>query len=156
MVDHSIRQTRLIVGDQRNDIFPGDIFRRYDHKLVPGGSRAKRDFPDPAPRNLAANGRTIEHGRQGHIIDVLRLSGDLVTSFFGRNGDADDAVMAHACVATSAAQKPPLRIRTVVRSKSCPERSRRGAAPPESISRSGQTHFLAGNIVKENREEWYA
>ena len=42
MVDDPVRKTRLIVGDQRNDIFPGDIFGGNDNEFIPGDARAER------------------------------------------------------------------------------------------------------------------
>ncbi len=94
MIHDLIRETGLIVGDQRDDIFPGNILRGDDDKFVPGDSRPKRNVLDLAARNLAANGCAVKHVGQRHIVDVLRLSRDLVAAFFARNRHADDAIIA--------------------------------------------------------------
>ena len=60
---------------------------RIHPSAMPG---PKRDLPDPAARNLAANRCSKEHVGQNHIVDVLRLSGYFVAPFFARNRLADD------------------------------------------------------------------
>ena len=95
MVHEFTRQTRLIVSDERDAILPGNILRRYDHKLVPGNAGVERDLFDSAAGNLAANRRSIEHIQQEHVVDVLRFPGYLLAAFLARNRRADDALMVH-------------------------------------------------------------
>ena len=92
MVDEFIRQARLVVPNQRNAVFPGNIFRGNDHEFIPVNSRSERDLVDTPAGNLAANRRSEEHVWQSHVVDVLRPSGDLVPPLLTRNGLADDAV----------------------------------------------------------------
>src|ERR1700685_2664819 len=95
MVDQIARQARLIVSDERDAIFPGNILRRYDYKLLPGDAGAERDLLDSAAGNLAANRRAIDHIRQKHIVDVLSFSGYFVAALLARNRRADDVLMVH-------------------------------------------------------------
>ena len=95
MVDIPIRQTWLIVVDQRDAILSGDISCGHDHKLVPVNPRTKAYFLDSAAGNLAANSGAIEHVGQHHVIYVARFSGDFVESFLARNGRADDLITVH-------------------------------------------------------------
>ena len=95
MVHDFIRQTGLIVSDQRDAILSGNIFRGNDHEFIPGDAGAECDFPDPAARNPAANGCAEEHVGQDHIVDVLRPAGHLVASLFTRNRIADDGIAVH-------------------------------------------------------------
>jgi hypothetical protein len=61
MIDDPVRQTWLIVGDQRDDILPRDILRGDQNEFVPRYSRPKCNVLDSAPRNLAANRRTVKY-----------------------------------------------------------------------------------------------
>src|ERR1700693_2059027 len=101
MVHELTGQARLIVSDKRDAIIPGNIFRRHDHKLVPGDAGVERNFLDSAAGNLAANRRAMEHIRQEHVVDVQSFSVSLLASFLARNRRADDALMVHVNVAQS-------------------------------------------------------
>ena len=90
MVNDLVRQAGLIIGDQRDAILSADIFRRHDYKFVPRNARPEPDVPDFPPRNLAADRRAVEHPWQGHVVDVLRLPGDLLAAFLARHRCADD------------------------------------------------------------------
>jgi len=95
VIHEPVGQTRLIVGDESNDIFAGDVFGGDDHEFVPGDSGAKCNFPNLAARNLAAHGRTVKHVGKRHIVDVLRLPRDFVSSLFARDGYSNDAFTCH-------------------------------------------------------------
>src|ERR1019366_4507460 len=96
MVHEFTGQARLIISDESDAIFPGNILRGYDHKFVPGDAWVERDLFDSAAGNLAANGRAVEHIRQKHVVHVQSFSGYLVAAFLARNRGADDALMVHA------------------------------------------------------------
>src|ERR1700733_12506998 len=95
MVHPITRQARLIVSDERDAIFPGNILGRYDYKLLPGDAGAEPDLLDSAAGNLAANRRAIDHIGQSHIVDVPSFSGYFVAALLARNRRADDALMVH-------------------------------------------------------------
>src|SRR5271166_1976869 len=96
MIYLPIRQAGLIVSDQGDAILARNVFCCDDRKLAPVELRVKRDFLDYAARNLAANGRSVEHSRQGHVIDVARRAGYLVAAFLARYRLADDLFLRHA------------------------------------------------------------
>jgi hypothetical protein len=96
MIDHAIRKTGLIIVDERNTIFAGNVFRGNDDKLLPIDFGAEADFGDPAAGNAAANGRAEEHVRQFHVIDIASLTGDLVAPLQAGNGSTDDGSSVHA------------------------------------------------------------
>jgi hypothetical protein len=95
MVDHPVRETRLIVDDQRNDVFAGDVFGSNDNKFIPGDARTEGDLPDLAAWNLAANRRTIKHSGESHVVDVLGFPGNFIVPFLAGNGNAYDAISGH-------------------------------------------------------------
>src|SRR6202044_1677624 len=95
MVHELTRQTRLIVSDERDAILPANIFRRYDHKLVPGDARVECDLSNSAAGSLAAHRRAIEHIRQEHVVDVPSFSSYFLAAFLARNRCTDDALVIH-------------------------------------------------------------
>jgi len=99
MIDDFTRQAGLIVSDQCDAIFPGNIFRRYDYKFIPGNSGTKCDLLDPATRNAATNCCSEEHARENHVVDVLRPSSYLVASLFAWDRSTDDAIAIHSGLA---------------------------------------------------------
>jgi hypothetical protein len=98
MVYEIAGQAGLIVANQRDTIFPGNISCRNDHEFIPVDAGTETDVPDPAARNLAANGCSEQHVGQNHIVDVLRPSGYFVAPFLARNRLADDVIRAHLIV----------------------------------------------------------
>src|ERR1700756_2420579 len=92
MVDEFTRQAGLIVSDQRNAIFTGNVFCGNDHEFMPRDARTESDLPDSAAGNLAAHRGAEEHVRQNHVVDVLRLSSYFVAPFLARNRLADDGI----------------------------------------------------------------
>jgi hypothetical protein len=92
MIDNSIREAGLIVCDQRDVVFSGDILRGYDNKIVPVKSGTKVYFFDLASWDLAAYRGAVNHSGQGNVIDIPRLSGDLVAAFFSRRRVSDDPI----------------------------------------------------------------
>ena len=96
MIDVSIRQTGLIVADQGNAVFAGNIFRGNHYEFGPVELRVKGDFLDYAARNLAAHGRAIEHSWQAHVVDVSCRAGDLVAALLARDRLADCVLGGHA------------------------------------------------------------
>jgi hypothetical protein len=92
MVDDSIRKARLVVHDQGDEVFPGDVLRGDDNKFIPVDSGTKCYFFDPAARDLAAHRGAVNHPGQGNVIDITRLSSDFVASFFPRRRLPDDPI----------------------------------------------------------------
>src|SRR5580700_7150741 len=95
MINRLTRQAWLIVPYERDAILSRNIFRGYNHKLVPWHAGVESDFLDSAARNLAANRRAVKHSRQNHVVDIHSFSGYLLASLFARNRGADDAIMVH-------------------------------------------------------------
>lgn len=96
MIDNSIRKTGLVVGDECDRVFPRNIPRGNDHKLVPRDPVSENNLLDATSRNLAPDGRSVQHIRQSHVIDVLCVSGDFIPSFFTWNRAADDGFVFQA------------------------------------------------------------
>ena len=63
MIDQAICKARLIVVDERDAIFPGDIPGRDDHEFCPINPRAKGKLFDLTPGNAATDCGAIEHAR---------------------------------------------------------------------------------------------
>src|SRR5258708_29932243 len=92
MIHDIFGQARLIIRNQCNMIFSRNILCRDDHKFVPGHFVAETDTLDPAPRDLAPDGRSIDDPGHGNVVHVPRRARDLVASFFAGNRHSD-AVM---------------------------------------------------------------
>ncbi len=101
MIDHFIRQTWLIVGNQCDAICARNVFRRNDDKFVPWDFRSEVNCLDSSTRRVAAHCGAIYHSGQNHVIDVLRASRDLFAAFLARNVHADDGFAFHAEVETT-------------------------------------------------------
>src|SRR3984893_14623483 len=95
MIHDLVGKTRLIIGDQSNDIFAGDVLRGDDNEFVPGDARPKCNFPDLTAWNLTADRRAVKHVRELHIVDVPRVSRNFVPSFFAWNGCSGDTLTGH-------------------------------------------------------------
>ena len=81
MIDTVVREIRLIVGNQRDDVAAGNVRRADDGDFVPGNRRIEANVLDEAAWNGTANGDAVEHPRQREIVDVARLAGDLGPAF---------------------------------------------------------------------------
>src|SRR5271154_976664 len=95
MIDSSIRQAWLIISNQSDAILARNVFCRDDYKFAPVELSVEPDVLDHTSRNLAANGRSVEHSRQVHIIDVARGSGYFVATFFAWHRLPDDVLCRH-------------------------------------------------------------
>ena len=89
------RQARLVIQNQCDAILPGDIFRRYDDKIVPVDIRIKGNLFDFAARDIAAHRRAVEHAGQNHVINIARRSRDFVPAFLARHRCTDDMTDGH-------------------------------------------------------------
>src|SRR5271169_779751 len=96
MVDHPVCQARLIVFNQRDTIFSGNIFRADDYEFFPRDPWAKGNFFYFSPGNPAPNGGAVEHSRKYQVVDIACESLDFVAPLETRNRSADDAVVLHA------------------------------------------------------------
>src|SRR5260370_16870912 len=93
-------------------IFSRNIFCRDDHKFVPGHFVAETDTLDPAPRDLAPDGRSIDDPGHGNVVHVPRRARDLVASFFAGNRHSDAVMLSqlhalHSLSAHHTAPTPP-------------------------------------------------
>src|SRR5260370_13218753 len=96
MIDGAIRQAGLVVADQSDAILARNVLRRDDYKFAPVKLWVKRDLFNNSARNPAANGRCVEHSRQGLVIDVPRRAGYFVAAFLARHRLADEVLFRHA------------------------------------------------------------
>jgi len=96
MIDQAIRETRLIVFNEGDAIFSRDVPWPYDYECVPVDACAERNPFDFAASDAAANGRSIEHARQNHVVHIVRVSGDFVAPFHAGNGGTDDGSVFHS------------------------------------------------------------
>src|ERR1700722_19246242 len=126
MVDDFIRETGLIVCDQRDNIFPGDVLRGDHYEFVPCDSWPKADVLNPASRNLAANGGAVNHIRQRHVIHVLRLPGHFFAALFAWDRHPDNTITRHELIIASGSHGRRHRARILKSTrKDAYERSRR-------------------------------
>ena len=63
MIDDAIGEARLIIFDEGDAIFSGDVRGRDDYEFVPINAGAEGDLFDFAAGNAAANGGAVEHAR---------------------------------------------------------------------------------------------
>ena len=96
MIDQAIGETRLIVFDERDAIFSEDVRGRDDYEFVPINAGAEGDCFDFAAWNAAANGGSMEHVRQNHVVDVARLSRNFGAAFHARDRGADNRGVFHS------------------------------------------------------------
>ena len=96
MVDEFAGQAGLIVNDESDAVGAGNVFGRDDYEFVPCDPCTEGDLLDLATRDLAANGGSVQHVGQNHVVHVLRLSGHLLATFLAWNRLADDSIIRHA------------------------------------------------------------
>ena len=80
MVDAIVGEVGLIVEDERDAVAAGDVRRRDDGDRAPVDLGTVLDAADPAARRRAPDRHAMQHPRQRHVIDVVRLAGDLLRS----------------------------------------------------------------------------
>src|SRR5271154_6481126 len=100
MVDRAIREARLIIFNQRDVVFPGNVLRG-DDEVVPVDSRPEGYLLDFAARNAAAHGRAVQHVGKRNIVNVPCSSRDFVAPFLSRRGQADDVIVLHVKLGTN-------------------------------------------------------
>src|SRR5258705_11900909 len=82
MVDNFIREIRLVIENQCNVIFAGDVFRGDDGELVPGDVACKRDVLDATTSHLTPDRGSVNHVWERNVVDIQRLAGDFLPTFF--------------------------------------------------------------------------
>ena len=95
MIHYAVRQTWLVVFDQRNAVFARNILGRHNDQLIPSNAWSTANAFDFSARNRAANGGPVKHAGQFHVIDIARLTGDFVQAFSAWNALPDDAAIVH-------------------------------------------------------------
>ena len=105
MIDHAIRKAWLIVLNQRDIVFSGNILRGDDEKFVPVDSGAEGYLLDFAARNFAAHRRAVQHVGKRNVVNVPCSSRDFVAPFFSRRGQADDTIALHVKLGTNIGRK---------------------------------------------------
>ncbi len=92
-------EARLVVLNQRDAVFAGNIFGGYDDEFDPVRIWAKRNLFDLAARHAAAHRRAVKHAGQNHVIDISRRSSNFFPAFFAWNGGPDDVRNVHRYLA---------------------------------------------------------
>ncbi len=85
----------LVLDNQSNTIFAGDILRLHNGELAPGNAVFEMNGANSPAGDRAANRDTVQHVREFQIIDVLRASGDLLTPFFSLHRFSNRSVCLH-------------------------------------------------------------
>ena len=88
MINDGSRQIRLIINNQRDDVFTRHIGGGYNDHFVPGRPLSIRDLRNPATRDGTPDRGAIQHVRKVEVVDILRPSSHLLRSFFPGNGFA--------------------------------------------------------------------
>ena len=91
VVDDAVGQAGLVVHDEDDAIGRRHVTRGDDREFVPRNAVAKMDVADAATRHRTSDGDTVQHARERHVVDVLRLTGDFGAAFFPRDGLTDEA-----------------------------------------------------------------
>ena len=95
MVDGSIRETWLVIEDQRHGILAWNVCGRNDDELAPRNLRCELNSGYVAARNFTPDGHTMDDSRKGEVIDILRAAGHLVATFFPWNRLTDESLARH-------------------------------------------------------------
>src|SRR5207249_3335182 len=100
MIDDFVGEVRLVVENQRDIVFTGDVFRGNDREFIPrniavrtacgSGRLIEGNIFDAAARNRTAHGDAVQHAGETQIVNVKRLAGNLLPAFFAGNGFADE------------------------------------------------------------------
>src|SRR5687767_3300881 len=84
VIDETVGEIWLVVENQRDVICAGHVLSSDDRELIPWYVAAKRDVRDLAARRRTANRRAMQHVRKRQIVDVQRLTRNLLAPLFSR------------------------------------------------------------------------
>src|SRR5258706_13630319 len=90
-----MRQTWLVIIDQRDAILSGNIRRTDDYKLFPIDFWSEANLFDFAARDSASNRRSIQHAWQFHVVDIASPAANFVASLQSRDRCAYDIRVVH-------------------------------------------------------------
>ena len=93
VINDAVCQARLIVEDERDAVFAGNVFGGYDDEFGPVDFRGEGDFADGAARGFAADGSAVQHAGEAHVVNVEGGSGDFVAALFAWDVGADDVAL---------------------------------------------------------------
>ena len=86
MVDEFRGEAGLIVFDQRDFVFAGNIGGGDDREFVPRNAVAKADAADAPSRDAAAHGHAVQHFRKGEVVHVPGAARHFFPALFAGDG----------------------------------------------------------------------
>src|SRR5580704_16219409 len=112
MVYGLIGEAWLVVQDQRHGILTRNVCSRNDDEFVPGNVRSELQAEYFAARDFTPHGNSVDHSREGEIVNIPCAAGHLVAPFFPWNRLADDRLAKHsayydACSGRDKGRKAP-------------------------------------------------
>jgi hypothetical protein len=93
MPDGALRQTRLIVVDERHDVSAWDV--AVVDRGESGGVEIQPDVEDLAGWNRGPNRAAVQQIRKREVVDVPRGAGDLVDALLAKHVAADRGARGH-------------------------------------------------------------
>ena len=76
----------LIVLDQRNFVFAGNVGGGDDRELIPRNAVAETDAADASSRDVAAHGDAVEHVRNGKVVHIAGAARHFLAALFADDG----------------------------------------------------------------------
>ena len=97
MIDDSVGEAGLIVQNQANDVFAGNVFSSNDDIFAPIDARAEGNVLNFAAGDTAAHGGAVQHAGHGDVIHVASRTGDFVAALFARRTGSDNVTVLQGC-----------------------------------------------------------
>src|ERR1700690_851790 len=90
VIHEFVREAGLIVNQEGNTVFTGNILRGDDRKFIPRYSGAIANAQNSPARRWATHRDSVEHSRKFDIVHILRAAGNFLPALFARHGFSDD------------------------------------------------------------------
>ncbi len=95
-VIHSLgSEAGLVIDEQSDAVFPGNIFCLDDGELVPGDAVSETNGSNAPASEGAANRDPVQHVRKCEVVDVLRAARDFLASLFALHRFSNEVCLHH-------------------------------------------------------------
>ena len=89
MINTTVRKARLIINNQRDAVFAGDVSCLDYRKFIPWDTGLEMDVCDSPSCDGASDSSSVDHSRKRQVVDVFRPASDLIAAFFAQGGAAN-------------------------------------------------------------------
>ena len=93
VADRALREARLIVLDQRDDVAARNVAVVDDGEA--GGVEVEADVRDLAGRDGRSDRARVQEIRETEVVDVPRRAGDLLDAFLAKDVSSDSTTLCH-------------------------------------------------------------